>query len=173
MAQNLIWESEDDPILYKVEYYMLWDAILHHHFPLRLNYGMAHQTSITGNGKLEFLVVRIVRESEHVVLVAGLENSDDVAQDAMDNAVQELVNHIKECFEETKYPTIYGIAGIGFTWTALKINRTDSDHPITLVPWYGALVSKTPFSSLEAVANEVHKMTKQVWLLIFYDLLAS
>ena len=167
MAQNLIYESEEDPILCKAEHYMLWDAIFHHHFPPHLGYGVAHQTSITSNGRLEFLVVRSVRESEHVVLVAGLEDSDSLTQDDMDNAVQELVNYIKECFRETGYPTIYGIAGIDFTWTALKINRTDPNQPITLVPWYGALVSNTPFLFLKAVANEIHKMTEQVWLSYF------
>jgi hypothetical protein len=73
MAQNLIAYTGNDPNIHENKFYMLWNAILYHHFPLDKGYGVAPQTSTTGMGtKPEYLVVNIVREEEHVVVVAKL-----------------------------------------------------------------------------------------------------
>ena len=74
MAQNFIASVRgNDWYIHENELYMLWNAILCYHFPLDKDYGVAPQTSITGPGtKTEYLVVKIDRKEEHVVVVAQL-----------------------------------------------------------------------------------------------------
>jgi hypothetical protein len=73
MAQNLITAMGNNPDIHENKFCMLWNAILNYHFTLDKDYGVAPQTSITGTGtKREYLVVKIAREEEHVVLVTEL-----------------------------------------------------------------------------------------------------
>ena len=161
MAQNLLDEQEDNPGLYEIRSYMLWNAILNYHFPADLDYGVVHQTSATGNGtKPDFLVVRVFLESEHVVVVAGLNNSGGETQDAMDAVVKDLVDYVEDRFTETRYPAIYGIVGIGLWWTALRIDKTGLNQSPTLVPWYDNAVSNKSFLFLKTIADEVRAMTQ-------------
>ena len=163
MAQKLLEESEDNPSLHEIRFYMLWNAIIHHHFPLHLDYGVIHQTLIAGNGKKpEFLVIRIALNSEHVVVGAVLKSADEMPG-AKDKAVKELVDYIEERLTKTKYPAIYGIAGIGLWWTALKMGQAGSRQLTTLVPWNDNVASNGSFLSLKTVADEIHAMTKRVW----------
>ena len=159
MAQNFLDEPEGSPDLQGLRFYILWKAIFHHHFPPDLNYGVASQRLITGNGVPDFLVLKIAPSSEHVVVVIVLEKSANGTPDVMDNVVGELVGYIEERFTETGYPTIYGIAGIGPSWTALKMDRTGSHQPTTLVPWHDSVMSNKSFLAFMAVAEEIHAMT--------------
>ena len=80
--------------------------------------------------------------------------------------VQELVDYIQR-FAKTEYPTVYGIASMGLSWTALKMDRSDSDQPETLVPWRTDVASNESFLALKAVVDEIRAMTGQVWLSYF------
>ena len=167
MAKNFLDEPEGSPDLQELRFYILWKAIFYHHFPPDLDYGMAPQLSITGNGVPNFLVLRIAHGSEDVIVVIVLKKSANGTPDAMDNVVRELVAYIGERFTETGYPTIYGIAGIGPSWTALKMDKAGSRQLTTLVPWHDNVMSNESFLAFEAVADEIHAMTKQVWLPYF------
>jgi hypothetical protein len=69
MAQNLIALTAANPDLHENKFNMLWNAILYHHFPIELQYGVAPQTSFTSTGsRPEFLVVKVARDEEDVVL---------------------------------------------------------------------------------------------------------
>ena len=160
MAQELLDDPEDNPSLHEIRFYMLWNAILHHHFPLHLNYGLIHQTLIAGGGtEPEFLVIRIGLESEHIVVGAVLKKSADGIPGAKDKVVKELVDYIEERLTKTKYPAIYGIAGIGLWWTALKMGGAGSRRLTTLVPWNDNVASNESFLSLKTVVDEIHAMS--------------
>lgn len=73
---------------------------------------MALRASITIMvSKVKFLVVRLVREEEGVVLVAELKRPTEDTDAG--RQVKAEYN-----FDETKYPTIYAIGAIGLSWTA-------------------------------------------------------
>ena len=163
MAQNFIDEREENVQLQENKFYMLWDTILNLHFPFTLGYGMAPQTSITGTGtRQDFIVVKIIRESVDVVVVVELKSSSDETKAEMDTLQTELVEFIKERFSQTQYQTIYGIGGVGLSWTALKVDKMDFDRPMTIVPRRGNVTSNESFSRLKAVADEIYAMTR-VW----------
>jgi len=88
-----------------------------------------------------------------------LKKSTNETADARDNVVQELVDCIKGRFTGAGYPTIYGVAGIGLSWTALKISQTGSRQATTLVSWRSDIMSEESFLSLKAVADEIGVMT--------------
>jgi len=158
MKQSLL----RDPSLDEDGFHMLWNTILNYQFPVELGYGVARPVPIPDDDAMpELLVVRITDESKHVVVVARLSKSDDKAPDARNNMTQELVGFI-ERFAKTKYPTVYGIASMGFSWTALKMDRTDPDQPTTLVPWNDDVMSDESFLALKAVADEIHAMAHQL-----------
>lgn len=79
---------------------------------------MALQTSITSTGtRPEYLVVKIARE-EHIVVVAELKKPSEESEAGKEIMIAELVEYIEELFDETKFTSIYGIGGIGLSWTA-------------------------------------------------------
>jgi hypothetical protein len=159
MAQNFVDERENNVQLHETRFHMLWNATLNLHFPFNLGYGSAPQTSITGAGtKQDFFVVKIIRESEDVVVVAGLNSSFDETKAEMDTLQAELAEFIKERFSQTQYLTIYGIGGVGLSWTALKVDKTDFDRPMIIVPRRGNVTSNESFSLLKAVADEIYAM---------------
>jgi hypothetical protein len=163
MAQNLANELNDDPGLYETRFYMLWHTIINYHFPIALDYGVAPQTSTTATGTKEmFLIVKVGRKTDHIVVVVMLKKSTEETKAEMEKVKAELVEFIKGRFSETQYPTIYGIGVIGFSWTAFKLDGAGSDKPTIIAPRRGNVTSNQSFSVLEAVSDEIHAMTRQV-----------
>src|ERR1700678_1422742 len=142
MAQNLITSMGNNPNIHKNKFYMLWNVILNHHFPLDKDYGVAPQTSITGTGtKLEYLVVKIACEEEHVVVVVELKKPSEETDAGKENVIKELVEYIEERFDETKFSSIYGLGGIGLSWMAFRMDKAGSHQPQILVPWRSNVTS--------------------------------
>lgn len=79
----------------------------------------------------------------------------------MERVEVELLEYIEDHFSKTRYPTIYGIGGIGFSWTVLKVDRAGSNRPTIIVPWRGHITSNRSYSLLENVADEIHAMSAQ------------
>lgn len=124
MGQNPLGETEDNPNLHENRFYMLCDVIFRLLGPHSLTEVKWEVMTITGNcTKPGFLVVKIVLESKHIVVVVVLKKSANRMPDAMDNVVQEPVAYI-----------VYGIAGVGPSWTALKMDKVCSPQPTTLAP---------------------------------------
>ena len=135
MAQNLTNELDDDPGLYKTRFYMLWHTIINYHFPIALDHGVAPQTSTTATGMKElFLIVKVGRKTDHIVIVVMLKKSTKETKAEMEKVKAELVEFIKGCFSETQYLTIYGIRDIGFSWTAFKLDGAGSNKPKIIAP---------------------------------------
>ena len=119
MAQNLLELTVNNPDLHENKFYMLWNSILSHHFPIDMDYGIVPQTSITSTGsKPEFLVVKIARLCESVMLVVGLKKLAQDTSGGRNKVKKELVEYIEEWFDETDFPVIYAITGIGLSWAA-------------------------------------------------------
>ena len=164
MAKYLTNELDDDPDLHETKFYMLWHTIISYHFPIDLDYGVAPETQITATGTKEmFLIIKAVRKTDHVVVVVKLKNSAEETKAEMETVKAELVEFIEGRFSETQYPTIYGIGVIGFSWTAFRVDRAGSDKPTIIAPRRGNVTSNQSFSVFEAVADEIHAMTRQVW----------
>ena len=164
MAQNLITSVGNDPNIHVNKFYMLWNAILYYHFPLDKDYGVAPQTSITGT-KQEYLVVKIAREEEHVVVIAELKKPLEETEAGKEKVMTELVECIEERFDETKFSSIYGLGGIGLSWTAFRMDGMGSRQPQILVPWRSNVTSSWAFDTLKAIVSDIHKMTTshEVW----------
>jgi len=95
MAQNLLQEIADDPDIHENRFYTLWNSILTFYLPIIFQYGI--QTCITGTGtKSEFLIVKIVRESESVVFVVGLKKPSEDTDTGRENIREELLDFIGE-----------------------------------------------------------------------------
>jgi hypothetical protein len=82
-------EVVENPDIHENRFYMLWNSILTHHFPVAFEYGVAPQTSVTGTGtRSEFLIVKVAREEETVVLVVELkkpaEDTDTGREEGID-----------------------------------------------------------------------------------------
>jgi hypothetical protein len=166
MAQNLITAMGNDPSIHENKFYMLWNAILNYHFPLDKDYGVAPQTSITGTGtKPEYLVVKIAREEEHVVVVVELKKPLEETEAGKEKVMKELVEYIEERFDETKFSSIYGVGGIGLSWTAFRMDRAGSHQPQILVPWRSNITSSWAFDTFKTIVSDIDKMTAphEVW----------
>ena len=138
---------------------MLWNAILCYHFPLDKDYGVAPQTSITiTDTKPEYLVVKFIRKEEHVVVVAGLKKPLEDTEAGKETVMAELVEYIEEQLDETKFSSIYGLGGIGLTWTAFRMDRAGSHQPQILVPWQSDVTSSWAFDTLKDIVSDIHKM---------------
>ena len=160
MAQNFIASVGNDPNTSHNKFHMLWNAILYYHFPLEKDYGVAPQTSIAGTStKPEYLVVKIAREEEHVVVVAEIKKPLEETEAGKEKMMTELVEYIEERFDETKFSSIYGLGGIGLSWTAFRVDRAGSHQPLVLVPWRSNVTSAWAFDALKAIVSDIHKMT--------------
>ena len=121
------------------------------------------QTSITGTGtKLEYLVVKIAREEEHVVVVVELKKPLEETEAGKEKVMKELVEYIEERFDETKFSSIYGIGGIGLSWTAFRMDRVGSHQPQILVPWRSNITSSWAFDTLKVIVSDIDEMTTVV-----------
>lgn len=161
--KQIIIMENNDPNIHETRFYMLWHTIINYHFPLALDYGVAHRTSITATGTEEMflIVVKVCRKMDHtVVVVVELKKSTEETKAEMETVKAELVEFIKGRFSETRYSTIYGIGVIGSSWTAFKVDGADSDKPTIIAPMRGNVTSNQSFSVFEAVADEIHAMTR-------------
>jgi len=121
------------------------------------------QTSITGTGtKLEYLVVKIAREEEHVVVVVELKKPLEETEAGKEKVMKGLVEYIEERFDETKFSSIYGIGGIGLSWTAFRMDRVGSHQPQILVPWRSNITSSWAFDTLKVIVSDIDEMTTVV-----------
>ena len=150
MAQNLIASVGNDWNIHENELCMLWNAILCCHFPLDKDSGVALQTSITGTGtKPEYLIVKIDREEEHLVVVAQLKKPLEETQAGKEKGMVELVEYIEERFYETKFSSIYGLGGIGFSWAAFRMDRVGYHmHQPQILSWRSNVTSSWAFDTL-------------------------
>src|SRR5260221_10185601 len=109
MAQQLRDKLEANPQLHENRFYMVWCAILQHHFPITSDYGLAPQTLSTGTGtRPEYLILKLCDE-EHVLVVVELKKAAEKMDAGMDRVEAELLEYIEDHFSKTQYPTIYGI----------------------------------------------------------------
>jgi hypothetical protein len=107
MAQNLIIIAGENPDVHENKFYMLWNGILYHHFPLSLEYGVAPQTSITGTGtKPEFLV-------------SGTWRREHRACGRVEEACRRYTGRKTG---RTEFSTIYAIGEIGLSFAVYKMN---------------------------------------------------
>ena len=157
MAQNFINEREENVQLQETRFYMLWNTILNLHFPFTLGYGMAPQTH-----EAKFLrrkdysrVGRCRRRCRAEELLWWDHGRDG-------HIAGRVGWFINERFSQTRYPTIYGIGGVGLSWTALKVDKIDFDRLMIIVPRRGNVTSNESFSRLKVVADEIYAMTR-VW----------
>lgn len=160
MAQNLITIAGENPDVHENKFYMLWNGILYHHFPLSLEYGVAPQTSITGTGtKPEFLVVKVAREEESIVLVVELKKPAEDTPAGRQKVVEELAEYIEERFDETEFSTIYAIGGIGLSFAVYKMNKPGPPEPQLVFDWSSNVTAATSFDRMVQVATSIDEMT--------------
>jgi hypothetical protein len=160
MAQNLIRELGNNSALHENRFYMLWNAILNYHFPITHDYGIAPQTSITGTGsKPEFLIVKVARDVESIVLIVELKKPSEDTDAGRENVKQELIDYIEERFSETTFPTIYAIAGIGLSWSAYKMDVSGSPNLELVFGWTGNVTAKTSYERMLQIVSGVDEMT--------------
>ncbi len=161
MAQNLIAfaaaSEQSAPPIHENKYYMLYNAILTHHFPLDLEYGIAPQSSIIGTG--EYLVVKVAREQESIVLVVEAKKPIHDTPGGRATVKKELIDYIEECLDETIYSTIYGIGCIGLAWVCYKMDRTGSGDPELVYDWTANITSAGAYESMKQLAERIHTMT--------------
>ena len=131
--------------------------------PDRILTGLASQISSTGTGtRPEYLILKLCDE-EHVLVVVELKKAAEKMDAGMDRVEAELLEYIEDHFSKTQYPTIYGIGGIGFSWTILKVDRAGSNRPTIIVPWQGHITSNQSYLLLKNITDEIHAMSAQVW----------
>jgi hypothetical protein len=160
MAANLLEEMGRNKNVHESRFHMLWNSILFQHFPLDKQYGIGPQTSMTGTGtKSEFIVVKIARAQEHVVVVVELKKPAEETPAGKENVVKEIVDYIEERFDQTNFPSIYGIAGIGLSWTCFRMDRTGGSDPHILVEWRSTVTTTADYDLLCQVVSEIHNMT--------------
>ncbi|KDR71282.1 hypothetical protein GALMADRAFT_213966 [Galerina marginata CBS 339.88] len=160
MAQNLIASMGNDPNIDESKFCMLWNAILNYHFPLDKDYGVSLESSTSASGtKPAYLVVKIARAEEHVVLISGLKKPLEETEAGKEKLTTELVEYIEKRFEETKFSCVYGLGSIGLSWTAFRVDKAGSYNPRILVPWRSNVTSSWAFDTLKDIVSEIHKMT--------------
>lgn len=116
----------------------------------------------TGTGtRPEYLILKL-RDEEHVLVVVELKKAAEETDAGMGNVEAKLLEYIEDRFSKTRYPTIYGIGGIGFSWTVLKVDRAGSNEPTKIVPWRGHVTSNRSYLLFKNVADEIHDMSAQV-----------
>ncbi|KAH9987044.1 hypothetical protein BJV77DRAFT_964953 [Russula vinacea] len=98
-------------------------SVLVHWFPTSRGYIIDHQVLGPAGKKVEYIVTR---------------NEGAAGQQMV---VDELVGHIKDHFNLTRYNTIYGLGGIGLQWMVCKIQRSGDHQPIVLVNWKDNIAS--------------------------------
>lgn len=158
MAQNLLELTANDPDLHENKFYMLWNSILSHHFPIDMDYGITPQTSDTSS-KPGFLVVKIARLRESVVLVVELKKPEQDTSGGRDQVKKELVEYIEERFDETDFAVIYAIAGIGLSWAAYTMEKPGSQELKAITEWSSNVTSAWDYTSLAEIASVIHEMT--------------
>ena len=86
MAQNLLTLTASNPDVHENKFYMLWNGILTHHFPIELDYGVSLQSSVTSTGSQpEYFVVKVAREVEDIVLVVELKRPAEDSERGREN----------------------------------------------------------------------------------------
>jgi len=157
MAQNLLQEIADDPDIHENRFYMLWISILTFYFPIIFQYRVALQTFITGTGtKSGFLVVKIVQESESIVLVVGLKKPSEDMDTGRENIREELLDFIGEQCEETEFITTYAIGGIGLSWSVFKTSVTAAPEPV--FDWMSNITAAKSFNRISELALMIDQM---------------
>jgi hypothetical protein len=169
MAQNLIAQAATNANIHENRFYMLWNSILNHHFPIDFEYGVAVQTSQTEPGtRKEFLVVKVARDVESVVLVVELTKPAEDTTVGRQNVKSELVDYIDDRFEfdETQFPTIYGICGIGLSWVIYKFSKNEATlHPSKrelVMDWTSNVTAAASYTSMQELAAQIDAMSGTV-----------
>ena len=109
--------------------------------------------------KPEFLIVKVARLSESIVLVVELKKPSEDTDVGRENVRRELVEYIEERFEETEFTTIYGIAGIGLSWSAFKMSVNGSSEPELVFGWTSNVTSAASFNRMGELALMIDQMT--------------
>ncbi|THV03157.1 hypothetical protein K435DRAFT_792037 [Dendrothele bispora CBS 962.96] len=160
MAQNLLRDIATNPDIHENRFHMLWNSILTFHFPVSFEYGVAPQTSITGTEtKPEFLVVKVAREFESIVLVVELKKPSEDTDAGHENVKRELVDYIEERFGETQFTTIYAIAGIGLSWSAFRMANYGPPEPELVYGWMSNVTAVKSFELMNELALMIDQMT--------------
>ena len=121
---------------------------------------MAPQTSVTGTGtKPEFLVVKVARDEEKLVLVVELKKPAEDTAAGRRRVASELAEYIEERFDEPHFNTIYGIGGIGLSWAAFKMDISGPPEPTQVVDWTSNVTAATSFQMMEQIVNDIDQMT--------------
>jgi hypothetical protein len=133
-AQNLIASARNDPNIHENKFYMLWNVILYNHFLLDKDYDVAPQTSIIGTStKPEYLVVKIAREEEHVVVVAELRKPLEETEAGKEKVMRSWSSISRDGMTKPTYTVSEVLASPGrpFEWTgrALINPRYLFHHP--------------------------------------------
>ncbi|KAI6043686.1 hypothetical protein EDC04DRAFT_2649449 [Pisolithus marmoratus] len=158
MAENLQYLIDQRPDLPKEKFYMFWNGILTFHFPDRLNYVVGLRASTTGSSsKPEFCTV--LQGGENVVLVLGFKKPADNTPAGKEEIVEELASFIKECFDETKFSTIYAIGGIGLSVAAYKMEKSGPPKLQLVFDWTSDVTSEEFYGNMVQLTSMVDEMT--------------
>ncbi|KAI6042906.1 hypothetical protein EDC04DRAFT_2655344, partial [Pisolithus marmoratus] len=162
MAENLMNLIAQKPDLPKSKFYMFWNGILTFHFPLQLDYIVALRSSTTGSNSMPKFYTVVQGGEMNVVLVLGFKKPAEDTPVGKEEIVEELTSYIEECFNETKFSTIYAIGGIGLSFAAYKMEKSGPPELQLIFDWSSNVVSDESYGKMVQLTSMVDEMTGTV-----------
>jgi hypothetical protein len=99
-----------------------------------------------------------VRKS--IVLVVELKKPAEDTPAGREKVVKELAEYIEGRFDETKFPTIYAIGGIGLSFAVYKMDKAGPPEPQLVFDWSSNVTeAATSFDIMTRVASMIDEMT--------------
>ena len=139
------------------KFHATYTAILSYWFPTSKGYVIDHQVMGDG-GKPEYIVVRHAGVLRNPLLIVELKRPKKWNDAGRKEVRMDLVEYIEGRFKSTMFGTIYGLAGIGLRWKALKMSKEEGPEPDTVVEWQDDISSDESFLKMQKVAELVYNL---------------
>ena len=133
-------------------------GVLVHWFPTSRGYIIDHQVLGPAGKKVEYIVTRNEGGFHNPLLIINLKRPSEWTAAGQQMVVDELVGHIKDHFNLTRYNTIYGLGGIGLQWMVCKIQRSGDHQPIVLVNWKDNIASDASYAEFAVIADLIYSL---------------
>ena len=137
----------------------LYNAVLNTWFQSSEGYAIDRQV-LGGVGKpnRKHFFVRPVGGFRDILLIVEHKHRAKWNDVGRQEVLEDITGYMKAQFDNTKYSTIYGLAGIGLHWMVCKMEKDGLPIPTIVVEWHDDISSDLSYDAFETVAASVYNI---------------
>jgi hypothetical protein len=130
--------------------YGLYDSILAHWFTPDDGYIIEAQVLGPG-GKPEYIAIHHTHHSRNPVMIVELKCPDTLRTGGKQGALADVQYYTERRFVDTCHDFIYGLAGVGLTWSVWRMDQGHVATPTNIQAWRGSITSDVSYRRFQNV----------------------